>query len=160
MSEKLGHGERPDRGYWLRQTRNIENLLYDAAKRHFQETDSQVTKEVQELIELGQPLTQTGDRLLFPFLILEAKSGSAGDSWHSIQMQTAFSIRTLLDTQDRLRKATGTLSKWQSGPLVWFLANKGEDWRISICYIEAAFPKLHTTGTSEYVSVSSLLICH
>jgi hypothetical protein len=32
---------------------------------------------VHELLGLNQPLTQTGDHLLFPFLVLEAKSGSS-----------------------------------------------------------------------------------
>ncbi|KAJ4303245.1 hypothetical protein N0V90_002138 [Kalmusia sp. IMI 367209] len=47
VAKKLGKGERPDRVYGLRQTRNIENLLYDEAKAHFQVNPVE-RKQVQE----------------------------------------------------------------------------------------------------------------
>jgi hypothetical protein len=150
ITKRLGKGEEPDRMYGLRQTRNIENLLHDGVKRQFQDSRA-VEKQVQEVLGLHQPLTQTGDRLLFPYLVLEAKSASSSYSWHRIQLQTAFSIYTFLKTQDLLRTATGRHSKWQSGPLVWFFANRGEDWRLYAAYMEPACATTHTIGVFEYV---------
>lgn len=155
ITKKLKKTERPDRVYGLRQTRNIENLMYDTAKRQNDGTTTTGPDQVQEILgfsPLDQPTSQTGDRQLFPFLVLEAKSGSTSDDWHSIQMQTAFSIRTLLETQNRLRAAAGSLSKWQSGPLVWFFSNRGEDWRLSAAYVEAGLAKPNTIGNVDYVS--------
>ncbi|KAK7229660.1 hypothetical protein V2G26_001830 [Clonostachys chloroleuca] len=146
----LGKSEKPDRTFGLRQTRNIENLLYDEAKGGLQDSHSQVAKQVHEIVGLDSPLALTGDRLLFPFLVLEAKSSNAADSWHSIQLQTAFSIRSFLAAQERLRKAANIPSSHQEGSVVWFMANKGEDWRLSICYLESAPAKPGTTGTTIY----------
>lgn len=142
--------------YGLRQTRNIENLLHDVVKSQFGDDDEAIERQVYEVLGLEQPLTQTGDHLLFPFFILEAKSGSSSHDWHSIQMQTAFSIRTLLETQNRLRTVTGRQSKWRSGPLVWFFANKGEDWRVYAAYMQPGRAKPHAIGTVDYVSVHLL----
>jgi len=138
--------------YGLRQTRNIENLLHDVVKRQFENDDGAIERQVHEVLGLEQPLKQTGDHLLFPFFILEAKSRSSSCDWHSIQMQTAFSIRTLLETQNRLRTITGRQSKWRSGPLVWFFANKGEDWRVYAAYMQPAHAKPHAIGIIDYVS--------
>lgn len=158
IAEKLKKGERPDRVYGLRQTRNIENLMFDEVDRMFHEDPDLIGKQVNEIVD--QPLSQVGDPILFPFLVLEAKSSSAGDSWHAIQMQTAFSIKTLLDTQHRLHSVVGARSKWETGPLVWFLANRGEDWRISLAYTEAVRAKPRTVGTIEYVSPNFRLAIH
>jgi hypothetical protein len=155
IAKRLGKGEKPDRVYGLRQTRNIENLLHDVVKRQF-EDDNNVEGHVHEVLGLYQPLIQTGDHLLFPFLVLEAKSGSSSHDWHSIQMQTAFSVRTFLETQNRLRTIAGKHSKWRSGPLVWFLANRGEDWRLYAAYTQPAHAKSHTIGTINYVSMHML----
>ena len=153
IAEKLLKKEKPDRVYGLRQTRNIENLLNDTARRQNDGTTNQV-QEVLGISALHQPTAQTGDRQLFPFLVLEAKSGSSSDDWHQIRMQTAFSIRTLLETQNRLRLAAGSQSKWRSGPLVWFFLNRGEDWRLSAAYVEDGI------GGVNYVSGRKLnLLC-
>ncbi|VUC24619.1 unnamed protein product [Clonostachys rosea] len=150
VTKMLGKSERPDRIFGLRQTRNIENLLYDEAKGGLQDPHSQVVKQVHELVELESPLALTGDRLLFPFLVLEAKSSNAADSWHSIQLQTAFSIQSFLAAQERLRKVANIPSSYQQGSVVWFMANKGEDWRLSICYPESAPVERGTIGTTIY----------
>ncbi|SPO04779.1 uncharacterized protein DNG_07464 [Cephalotrichum gorgonifer] len=153
VTKRLKKAERPDRIYGLRQTRNIENLLYDVAKRQNNIVNSNGPAQVQDVLglpALDQPMNQHGDRQLFPFLVLEAKSGTSSDDWHSIQMQTAFSIRTLLETQNKLRIAAGPESKWQSGPLVWFLLNKGEDWRLSAAYVEDGQERANTIGNVDY----------
>jgi hypothetical protein len=152
VHKDLKKKESPDRIYGLRQTRNIENLLNDTVKRLHESEGGLDGTQVQEL--LGQPIQQSGDRQLFPFLVLEAKSGTSGSDWHSNQMQTAFVIRTFLATQNKLRAATGPHSRWQSGPLVWFFSNRGEDWRLCAAYVEQGLKRSHTVGTTDYVSVS------
>lgn len=150
--------QKPDTIFGLRETRNIENLLYDTKKREL-ELESGVAiqdKQLHELLDpspLNQPISQKGDKLLFPFLVLEAKSGTSDSDWYSIQMQTAFPIKAFLDTQNRLRNATALKSKWRSGPLVWFFANKGEDWKLSAAYMEQGHPRIGVTGSVDYVSI-------
>jgi len=160
--------QKPDAIFGLRQTRNIENLLHDTRKRELRlelEAANQ-EKQLHELLDpspLTQPISQKGDQLLFPFLVVEAKSGTSDSDWYSIQMQTAFPIKAFLDTQERLRRATGQRSKWHAGPLVWFFANKGEDWSLSAAYMEQAHPRADTIGTVDYVSIfpvlDSLVFC-
>lgn len=65
-------------------------------------------------------------RVLYPFLIVEAKSEKGSTGFQSIETQTAFPIRTLLKLQHDLSTATGSDLK----PLVWFLANQGDQWRV------------------------------
>jgi hypothetical protein len=65
-------------------------------------------------------------RVLYPFLIIEAKSEKGSTGFESIENQTAFPIRTLLKLQNDLSIASGTSIK----PLVWFLANQGDEWRV------------------------------
>jgi hypothetical protein len=113
--------QRPDAIFGLRQTKNIENLLHDTVRRGLE--NYQPERQLHELLApspLGQPLGQTGDKLLFPFLVLEAKSGTSDSDWYSIQMQTAFPIKSFLDTQMRLGKAKQQRSKRHICPLVWF----------------------------------------
>jgi hypothetical protein len=158
--------QKPDAIFGLRQTRNIENLLHDTRKRELELEAANQEKQLHELLDpspLTQPISQKGDKLLFPFLVVEAKSGTSDSDWYSIQMQTAFPIKAFLDTQDRLRRATGRRSKWHAGPLVWFFANKGEDWRLSAAYMEEGHPTAGTIGTVDYVSIfpvlDSLVFC-
>ncbi|KAH9209820.1 hypothetical protein DL95DRAFT_449142 [Leptodontidium sp. 2 PMI_412] len=150
--------QKPDTIFGLRETRNIENLLHDTKKRELEleRGEDNQDKQLHELLDpspITQPISQKGDKLLFPFLVLEAKSGTSDSDWYSIQMQTAFPIKAFLDTQDRLRRATGRRSKWHAGPLVWFFANKGEDWRLSAAYMEQGHPRAGVTGTVDYLVV-------
>ncbi|CAM1508637.1 Fc.00g054850.m01.CDS01 [Cosmosporella sp. VM-42] len=140
--------QKPDKVFGLRQTRNIENLLHDTIKTPPQSREEPEPAQVHEL--LSQPLSQNGDPILFPFLIMEAKSGTSATDWHSIQLQTAFPIRTFLEAQHHLRTTSGDLSHRQLEPLVWFLSNKGEDWRLSIAYTRNGTPKSGTVGEIDY----------
>jgi hypothetical protein len=94
-----------------------------------------------------------GESLLFPFLLLEAKSGKSADDWHSIWLQSAFPIRTFLQTQQRLYKMAGCPPKWESGPLVWFVSNKGQDWSVSLAYIAEEKVRNDTTTQDFHVSL-------
>ena len=71
-------------------------------------------------------------RILYPFLIIEAKSEKGSPGFDSIESQTAFPIRTLLQLQDKLALQTGT----KINPLLWFLANQGEEWRVYAAVVD------------------------
>ncbi|KAM0449292.1 hypothetical protein ACHAO4_007639 [Trichoderma viride] len=99
---------------------------------------------------MNRPMNAKGDRQLFPFLVLEAKTGSS-DEWHAINMQTAFSIRTFLDSQQQLHSAASALvSDWKARPMVWFFSNKGENWRLCAAYTEVAPAERDRVGTTVY----------
>ena len=91
---------------------------------------------MREMIK-SSPFRQGSDPLLFPFLILEAKSEKGPDSFNSIEQQTSFPIRTLLRLQEELQKQCSYKPAWQHGPTVWFLAYKGDEWRVSGAYVRA-----------------------
>ncbi|KAF5599882.1 hypothetical protein FPANT_2987 [Fusarium pseudoanthophilum] len=100
----------------------------------------QATKRFGRLLELTQgvrsnPFKPDGEPLIFPFLVIEAKSEKAGSSNSDIQLQTGFAIRELLMIQYELGEAAGEDGNWHGGPLVWFVSYRGEDWRVSAAYI-------------------------
>jgi hypothetical protein len=95
------------------------------------------------------PFRPDGELIIFPFLVLEAKFEKSTDNFSDIETQTAFTIHLLLTLQEDLRKATGEDSGWETGPLVWFLANKGEQWRVASAYIE------YQNGIRHHVSLAS-----
>lgn len=68
--------------------------------------------------------------------MLEAKSEKSADGFTNCETQTAFAIRTLLKLQNDLKEAAGNDSQWETGPLVWFLMNRGEEWRVAAAYYE------------------------
>lgn len=156
ITKELGKKEKPDRVYGLRRTRNIQLLLHDIATQRPDpeaSTDPGQTGRPSARRFMNQPMNAKGDRQLFPFLVLEAKTGSS-DEWHAINMQTAFSIRTFLDSQQQLHSAASALvSDWRARPMVWFFSNKGENWRLCAAYTEVAPAERDRVGTTVYVSV-------
>ena len=52
IPNRLKKGERPDRIFGLRQTRNIENLLHDVVKRQFENDGGAIERQVHELLGL------------------------------------------------------------------------------------------------------------
>jgi hypothetical protein len=135
--------EQPDRVYGLIETQNIKTLLDSPYQRT---TDSQV-KQLRDLLEVS-PFKGDRKPLLFPFLLLEAKSATVGDS-AGVEMQSAFTIHRLLKVQDELRAATRVDSMWATGPLVWFFGWHGQDWYVKGSFID------YTSGTPHrYVSFS------
>ncbi|KAL2837237.1 hypothetical protein BJY01DRAFT_237950 [Aspergillus pseudoustus] len=87
--------------------------------RHPEDTISDILKT--------SPFKSEADPLLFPFLLLEAKSETSSSGFDAIQVQSAFPIYALLKIQEELRCCVD----WQSGeerfePLVWFLASRGD----------------------------------
>lgn len=75
-------------------------------------------------------------RTTFPFLVSESKSEKAGVPQSEVESQMAFAVRSLLLVQENLRKAAGKDSRWMSGPLVWCVSHRGEEWQISAAFIK------------------------
>lgn len=119
------------------------------------QADERQLHEILQPSPVDQPLNQNGDELLYPFLVLEAKSGKSDYDWDSIRIQTAFPIRTFLETQNRLYKAVGSQSRSRSSPLIWFFASRGEDWRVSIAFTAKGEQDLGRTGDTDYVCYCS-----
>jgi hypothetical protein len=84
----------------------------------------------------------------YPFLILEAKAEKGAVGFSAVEAQTAFPIRTLLKIQQELQTVSEPNHENDPGPLVWFLANRGEEWRVYGSIV---------VGTS-YVSYSSNVV--
>jgi hypothetical protein len=106
---------KPDRVYGLQRKRSFEDLIRKAKKLE------------------TTPFKGKDDSVIFPFLVAEAKTDRGG-SWDSCERQIAFPIWRLLSLQEGLAVESGEGFKEQGGPLVWFLASKGEDWRVYCCY--------------------------
>ena len=65
-------------------------------------------------------------QVLYPFFIIEAKAEKGSAGFESIESQTAFPIRTFLKLQHGLQNE----SAGEFDPLVWFLACRGDEWRV------------------------------
>lgn len=83
----------------------------------------------------------SGLDLFYPFLICEAKAEGRGPGFESIEVQTAFPIRTCLKLQEDLHQRSGV----PLNPFVWFMSYQGDEWRLAACMIHA----------EQYVSISS-----
>ncbi|KAF4969181.1 hypothetical protein FSARC_3557 [Fusarium sarcochroum] len=116
QSELPKREERPDRVYGLQATNRLSRLLQSA-------------KDIR-----SSPFRPDGEPIIFPFLVIEAKSEKGSDAFTDTQVQTAFAIRELLLIQRGLAQAAGEDTEWDAGPLVWFLSYKGEQWRVSAAY--------------------------
>nr|RBQ99291.1 hypothetical protein FVER53263_00115 [Fusarium verticillioides] len=115
---------RPDRVYGLHVTERLSRLLSYA-------------EDVR-----SSPFRLDGDPLVFPFLVIEAKSEKSTDSFTNNQVQTAFAIRELLSIQHELSQATNEGREWDGGPLVWFLSYRGEEWRVSAAFVHTTADKI------------------
>ncbi|KAL2869531.1 uncharacterized protein BJX67DRAFT_347534 [Aspergillus lucknowensis] len=137
--------ERPDRVFGLIETQNIKILLDSPDQR--MAPDSQV-ESLRDVLE-ASPFKGDRKPLLFPFLIVEAKSDTVGDS-AGVEMQSAFAIQRLLVVQDELRAATRVESMWATGPLVWFFGWHGQDWYLKGSFID------HVSGPSPRYCILDL----
>jgi len=128
IASQLPGREKPDRVYGFRATERFKRLLY--------RTQSKSGTMIGERVKHSPLSNNNIEPLLFPFLVLEAKSERSNDNFSQIETQTAFTVRTLLDLQYSLKEAAGAGSQWRAGPLVWFIGCKGEYWRISAAYVD------------------------
>lgn len=135
LAEKaLDRDRKPDRVYGLRETRNFEAILDQVPS-----SNSQSGMTVRDSVRVS-PFkdADTGETLIFPFLVLEAKS-EHNNGFEQIQCQTAFPIQALLQLQDNLQRKAINVST--PGPFLWFLACRGDMWRVYGCYIRYEEPK-------------------
>lgn len=75
---------------------------------------------------------QRAPHIIYPFLVVESKSGGGNADFVSIDTQTAFPLRTCL----MLQKNLGRSSTVGIGPLVWYIAYKADAWRLSACVLQ------------------------
>lgn len=131
--------EFPDRAIGLTETENFRMLLNSDDNRIPVDGER---KRLRDTVKVS-PYNEQSNGLLFPFLIIEAKSNKSGFDFQAIGMQTIFAIKHLLQLQMDLRAATG---KETFEPLVWFIGYAGQFWNVSICV-------LHSTkaGKAEFV---------
>lgn len=141
LEEFTKREERPDRVYGLRLTNRLERLLLLAEDKRTSAPDISSDGTLK-----NTPFRYDGEPIVFPFLILEAKSEKGPDSFTDIQVQTAFAIRELLSIQHNLGQAAEENEEWDGGPLVWVLSYKGEHWRVGAGYID------RTNDVMSYVS--------
>jgi len=92
--------EKPDRVYDLRMTKRLERLL--------EQTEDKRPASGRKMI--GESIRSTsfrpdGQPIVFPFLVLEAKSEKRKDDFNDIEIQTAFTIHSLLTIQEDLKTA-------------------------------------------------------
>ena len=120
--------QQPDRIYGLQATRNFKDLLSQQMPRASTRTG---LTTVGDLVR-STPFKAASDPLLFPFLVLEAKSETSPNGFDDIQVQTAFPIWALLKLQEDLQSQMVD-SRSCFDPLVWFFASRGDAWRVYGC---------------------------
>jgi hypothetical protein len=130
----------PDRVYGLQATKNFNQLLSQTASSSMGASDGTTVGERVR----SSPFKEGTEPLLFPFLILEAKSESSTSGFGDIQFQTAFPIFALLKLQEDLQ-AQAKAPELGAIPLVWFFANRGDAWRVYGCFVS-------NSENSRYVS--------
>lgn len=128
-----GVTKEPDRIHGLNMTNKFEKLL----GRRYCHGDRAgcLQQTVDEAVPISINPVNGGKPLLYPFLIMEAKSEKSGDSFAQIEAQTCFPIRHALRLQHSLMRMPGNRFDVPGGPLVWFFANKGESWRVYGAYM-------------------------
>jgi hypothetical protein len=147
--------QEPDRVYGLQETNNFEKLLSSPVPRALTNDDDITLRDFVK----SSPFKDGVEPLLFPFLILEAKSGKSSSGFYEIQTQTAFPIFALLKLQEDLLaqvRKVGTAGGGGGGavkPLIWFLANRGDAWRVYGCCLSESEP-------TRYVCILSDSFCH
>ncbi|KAK5326128.1 hypothetical protein LTR70_002128 [Exophiala xenobiotica] len=70
---------------------------------------------------------RSAPHILYPFLVIEAKSGPGAAECSDVDQQTAFPLRTCLMLQEKLRL---------KHPLVWYMQYKGNEWRLAACVLQ------------------------
>jgi hypothetical protein len=120
----------PDRIYGLQATRNFADLLSRPIPGPAPPGEAIILGDLVR----SSPFKGESDPLLFPFLVLEAKSESSANGFDYIQTQTSFPIWALLKLQEDLQSHLVDAEPCFD-PLVWFFANRGDAWRIYGCHL-------------------------
>ncbi|KAI4920652.1 uncharacterized protein J4E92_008295 [Alternaria infectoria] len=130
--------KQPDRVYGLRTTEAMAESLQQLHISHLGENTA--------LKYLSKRLTMScnpdgGDQpCIYPFLAMEAKSHKGDGNWKDIETQTAIPIRNHLYLQLQLQDDPDNKMKVPGGPLSWFLAYRGEEWKVYGCYVTKSSP--------------------
>jgi hypothetical protein len=144
--------QQPDRIYGLQQTENFKKLLLQPLAAD--STNSPATT-LGDTIRVS-PFKEEHDPLIFPFLVLEAKSEDSKGGFDAVQTQTAFPIFALLNLQHKLRKRVKA-SRTNLSPFIWFLANRGDSWRVYGCYITDSNPIEYVRECVAIVTSTALI---
>ncbi|KAF1957856.1 hypothetical protein CC80DRAFT_546912 [Byssothecium circinans] len=125
--------KRPDGIVGLQQTQ-FNDLLQ--SRYIHRTTGTSAPKILEDVIETCIHTAKRGSLLMFPFLFSEAKRDRSADSFYDMEIQTALPIQRALKLQLDLQNTYGNSMKPPGGPLVWFLANRGELWRVYGAYTQ------------------------
>lgn len=147
-SEKLKR-RRPDRIFGFQETNSLSRRLDQLNLMAGRLRDELGAETLRQTVD-STVLNHKGNCLLFPFLIIEAKSGS-GANFNACDEQTSLPILQMLKLQEDIQ-AKSQMRLEYGGPLLWYIAYKGEDWRLSACFTRVS----QISGKSSYVSV---LLC-
>ena len=126
--KKSENRRKPDRIFGLRETKNFETLLDKIPI-----TGQDRSGALRDTLQYTPFKDVTNNPLLFPFLILEAKSEISNDAFTDIEFQTAYPIKILLELQLKLFKQAAGTKVFE--PLVWFLGHRGDTWKVYACYM-------------------------
>ncbi|KAF2793994.1 hypothetical protein K505DRAFT_417428 [Melanomma pulvis-pyrius CBS 109.77] len=128
-----GLTKRPDRIHGLQRTKNFELMLqspYTHGPSH------QPQRLVEDVVKTTLNPDNGGSPLLFPFLLSEAKREKGAENFGQMEIQTSFPIKHALQLQYDLLHIPGNTMDVPGGPLIWFLANRGEDWRVYAGHVQ------------------------
>lgn len=142
-SRSLNPQKQPDRIQGLRLTQNFKDALQKPYT--YDDPEHYNGRLVGDVIH-SSVTVDSGEPLLFPFLVSEAKGEKGAENFECMEVQTAFPIKYALELQYDLIKTRGNTEGVPGGPLVWFLANRGEDWRVYGAVVH------EQDGRSNYVS--------
>jgi hypothetical protein len=145
-----GQKKRPDRIHGLQRTKNFE-LLLQSLYAH-DDPPHQPPRLVEAVVKTTLNPDTGGSPLLFPFLLSEAKRERSAEGFEQMEIQTSFPIKHALQLQYDLLRTPGNTMDVPGGPLVWFLANRGEDWRVYAGHVQVR------DGRPKYVGMNSLCI--
>lgn len=123
---------RPDRHQGLCRTKNIDTYL----QYRYPPNGPHAGKMAEDVIRTSLQRDDGGSQLLFPFLVVEAKSEKGTGSFEKIEKQSRVPIHNALQLQWELFQAPRVGTKVPAVPLVWFLSYIGEKWRLYGAHME------------------------
>ncbi|KAF2495383.1 hypothetical protein BU16DRAFT_561664 [Lophium mytilinum] len=126
--------KRPDRIHGLQRTKNFDQILQSPYAHD--DPPLQAPRLLDDFVKTTMNPDNGGSPLLFPFLISEAKREKGAKNFGQMETQTSFPIKHALQLQYELWRYPGNTMDVPGGPLVWFLANRGEDWRVYAGHIQ------------------------
>jgi hypothetical protein len=150
----------PDRVHGLQSTASLEKLLQQRSGAQSL-LNSEPSQRLADILQTSCNPDDSGKRLLFPFLVMEAKRGRQGSDFDEVEIQTAHPIRHSLVLQWELHQNEFNQMQMPGGPLVWFLANVGERWRVYGCYVDTSGNRSQPSWVSyHYLMFALLLMCN